>query len=79
MSVCLFAEDTVIIVAISNGRHCVKRRTSASYHHVHLADDLAQFDHSEAVHAVREHADVFPFVRAAQTVRTNEKQTDSAR
>lgn len=29
--------------------------TSAGYHHVHLADDLAQFDHSEAVHAAWKH------------------------
>lgn len=41
--------------------------TSASYHHVHLPDDLTQLDHSEAVHAVWMHTEIFPLVQAAQT------------
>lgn len=35
----------------NNAGHSMEHSTSAGYHHVHLADDLAQFHHSEAVHA----------------------------
>lgn len=38
-------DGTTLLVAAP--RFC----TGAGYHHVHLADDLAQLDHSEAVHA----------------------------
>ena len=37
--------------------------TSACYHHVHLADDLTQFDHSEAVHAAWIHTEIFPLFK----------------
>lgn len=33
--------------------------TSAGDHHVHLPDDFAQLDHSEAVHAARTHTDIY--------------------
>lgn len=33
--------------------------TSASYHHVHLPDDLIQLDHSEAIHAAWTHMQFF--------------------
>lgn len=33
--------------------------TGAGDHHVHLPDDFAQLDHSEAVHAARTRPDIY--------------------
>jgi len=52
----------------SNGCHCMGRSTSASYHHVHLPDDLTQLDHSEAVHAVWKRTEVLSLDEAARTL-----------
>ena len=38
--------------------------TSASYHHVHLPDDLTQLHHSEAVHAAWRHTEMFSLKRS---------------
>lgn len=60
----------------SNGCHSMWRRTSARYHHVHLPNDLAQLDHSEAIHAVRLNMQIF-FISLSRTKRNPHKTNHS--
>ncbi len=53
----------------SNACRCMGRSTSASYHHVHLPDDLTQLDHSEAVHAVWIRRDIFISLSSTNTAK----------